>query len=115
MNDPMSKRSFIDFTNLSPELYYTSLRHANKIRHESSNCEKINAISCFTQILFLLLLGVTQAKQMFKRLLAAQNNHGSESKSCVLRRISRNCGRLGRSVVCWERSERATDKLETTV
>ena len=35
----------------------------------------------------------------------------------ILRRIgniSRNVGRLGRSVLCWERSERATDKLGAT-
>ena len=78
MNDPRS-RLYQSLTRGRITLHY--------VTQTSSNCEKINAISYFTQILLLLLLGVTQAKQIFKNLVAAQNNHGSESKSGVLRRI----------------------------
>ena len=124
INYPRIKRSFVDLINLSPKgvLRFT-------LSHKIRLWKKIIAISCYTQISLFLLLGVTQASKLmmyvFRNLFEAQNIHSSESKSWeidwlnrILRcigNISRNYCCLARSVLCWEPSERATDKLETTV
>ena len=63
INYPMSKRSFIDFTNLAPEGEHTLLRHTNKhvvivkklmLFHTTSNPPPF----------ILLLLVVTQASKL---------------------------------------------------